>query len=713
MTILFASDWGKHPNAIIDYHTKNESFLRVAEIFHRMGVSNCAFHLSLLDPDLQGVDPYDENLTLLQKAKIARECKLNFWYYLREVERIPEPGSIIAIPFAANRMNIALYWLFFNHVMTLVVILRQSGKTTTLASISKYLLNFGAMNTFINLLTKSEGLKAETLKKIKSLFDELPDYLNFSTKKDIFNTDEIHVKDLDNKFKGNLSSSSPKQAEKVGRGFTAAINIIDEAAFVENVAIAMGAMLMSGNAARVAAEKNNNPFGTLIATTAGNIDDRDGSYIYSLVTGATLWDEMFLDSVDLEDLNKRIYANSASGKNATQRPIVNITMSYRQLGYDEKWMEKTKQANISTPENLKRDLYNQWLSGSTRSPIPKVYLELIRDHMVEYPHSEFYAPHNYLLRWYIVKEEVEYRQKNGSTFVIGIDTSDGVGADDISFVVRDHIYGDVICTANFNEINLITIADFFVSFLLRYENSLMIIERRSSAATIIDYIMGKLLAAGINPFRKMYNSIFQERERYSREYDEIINARTNDEYVFIKYKKHIGFATSGSGITARSELYSTTLLQMLKFTGHALYDRKLIDQISALIERNGRIDHPTGGHDDMVIGALLTFWFMTVGKNLASYGMNTSMILKGNKVYLEEKYKTDEEDYDRAEMMAMEDEFNRLLDSFKGERDPIICRQLEVRIHKLASSFKRSNTAVSVQEMLDNISRDKRLSYVS
>ena len=60
----------------------------------------------------------------------------------------------------------------------------------------------------------------------------------------------------------------------------------------------------------------------------------------------------------------------------------------------------------------------------------------------------------------------------------------------------------------------------------------------------------------------------------------------------------------------------------------------------------------------------------------------------------------------------MEDEFNRLLDSFKAERDPIICQQLEIRIHKLASNFKHSNQAVTVQEMLDNLSRDKRLSYV-
>ena len=212
MTILFLEDWANHPGAVIHYSTTNQSFIKVAEIFHRMGITNCAFHLSLLDPDLQYIDPFSEELTLLEKAKVARECKLNFWYYLREISRVPEPGSIVPIQFMANRMNIALYWLFFNHVMTIVVILRQTGKTTTLSVLVEYLLNFGAMNTFVNLLTKNEGLKAETLSKVKALYEELPDYLNFSTKKDIFNTDEIQIRDLLNKFKGNLSSSSPKQA---------------------------------------------------------------------------------------------------------------------------------------------------------------------------------------------------------------------------------------------------------------------------------------------------------------------------------------------------------------------------------------------------------------------------------------------------------------------------------------------------------------------
>jgi len=709
--ILFESDWiNKHPGSVIHYETKNTSFLRLAEIYQRMGVRNCAFHLSLLQPELKDVDPFDENLPIEIKAKIVYECQQNFWYFLREVARIPVPGSVIPTRFQANRANIALYWFFFNHVMVLIVILRQTGKTTMLMTLVLWLLNFGTTNTLINLLTKSESLKAETLKKVKDLFDELPDYLNFSTKKDIFNTDEVRLKEpINNVFKGNLSSPSPKQAEKVGRGFTSPINIIDEAAFIDNIAISMSAMLMSGNAARAAAEANGKPYGTILATTAGNIDDRDGRYIYQLANSATMLDELFFDAENLKELNELIYKNSNTSKNEIKRPIINITLSYRQLGYDDEWLEKRLLENISTPENIKRDIFNQWISGSSESPIPREYIEIIKKSVVELPRSELYAPYNYLIKWYISKDEVEWRKRNGHHFVIGVDTSDGVGRDDIGFVARDHTNGEVICTATFNEINLITLADFFVSFLLKYENSTIIIERRSSAATIIDYIIQKLLIHEINPFTRLYNTIFQNKEQYPEEFEEITKARYYDEDVFIKYKKHIGFVTSGSGVTSRNELYSTTLISMLKFTGYCLYDEKLINQISSLIIKNNRIDHPDGGNDDLVICSLLSYWLLVNGKNLNLYGIDTYSILKSNKVYLDEKYSSVNDEYQEEEFMELENEFNMLLDNYKEEHNPILARQLEIKIKKIARELKIRNNAISVEEMLEQINREKRL----
>lgn len=707
--ILFQNDWLKYPGAVIHYETKNESFLRTAEIYYQMGIENNAFHLSLLDPDLRFIDPLSDNLSLLEKAKVTRECKLNFWYYLREVSRVPEPGSVVPIPFGLNRMNAALYWLFFNHVMAMVVILRQTGKTTTLAELVKYLMNFGAMNTFINFLTKNESLKAETFRKIKALYEELPDYLNFSTKKDIFNTDEIHIKGWDNKVKGSLSSSSPKQAEKVGRGFTAGTNLVDEAGFIENLAIALGALLMSGNAARSAAERNGNAYGTILATTAANIDDRDGGYAYSILTGSTVWDEKFLDLPDLKTLNELVYKNSAQNKNQTKIPIVSISMSYRQLGLSDEWLEKKKRENISTPENLKRDLYNQWLSGSTASPLPKGAVDTLRDNQIDQPFSDWFAPFNYLMKWYIPDDEIQYRIANGHSFIVGIDTSDGVGGDDIAFNIRDHVIGDVVGTSTFNEINLITLADFFVAFLIKYENSTMIIERKSSAIVIIDYLIQKLVAAGINPFKRLYNTIVQEKAMREKEYQELCGSGIPSQESLDKHRKYIGFTTSASGATARSDLFSGTLMSMLKYTAYCTYDRTLIDQIAALVIKNGRIDHPPGGNDDHVVAALLSFWLLINGKNLQTYGINTSMILKANNVYLDEKYQEDETAFDREEMMRQEADFNQLLEEFKKETDPVVSRQIELKIHRIATQLKTANKVISVEEMLESIAREKRL----
>ena len=708
--ILFKDDWQKYPHAIIHYETKNLTFLRLAEIYYKMGVKNNAFHLSLLDPGLKDVDPYDPNLPLQVKARVLKECKLNPWYVFREVLRIPIPGSLVPTKFRADRANIALYWLFFNHVMTLIVILRQTGKTTSLMSLVTGILNFWSSNTFINLLTKSEGLKAETLAKVKALFEELPDYLNMSDKKDIFNSDEVRMKDFDNVFKGNLSSSSPKQAEKVGRGFTSPINIIDEGAFIENIAIAMGAMLMSGNAAREFARQLKKMYGTVIATTAGNIDDRDGSYVYNLAMNGTFWDEHLFDCKDEQDLNETILKNSNASKISAKRPIVNITMSYRQLGYDEEWLQRRLAENISTPENIGRDIFNQWLSGSNLSPIPKEYLDLIKENIIEQPRVEFYSPYNYLLRWYVTPEDMDARIANGNSFTIGIDTSDAVGRDDIAFIMRDHTSGQVICTAVFNDLNLITLADFFVSFLLKYEKAVMIIERRSSAATIIDYIIQKLLLHEINPFTRLYNTIFQDKEKYAKEFEEITKAKYYNEDIFNKYKKHIGFVTSGSGVTSRSELYSSTLISMLKYTGNCIYDQKLIGQISALIIKNNRIDHPEGGNDDMVIAGLLSYWILTHGKNLNLYGIDTGSLLKHNKVYLSEKYAVVEDDYSDQEVMELEHQFNELIEQYKKEPNDIIARQIEIKIKKLASELKIFGShVISVESLFESIDRERKL----
>ena len=69
-------------------------------------------------------------------------------------------------------------------------------------------------------------------------------------------------------------------------------------------------------------------------------------------------------------------------------------------------------------------------------------------------------------------------------------------------------------------------------------------------------------------------------------------------------KKHFGFATSGTGITSRSELYSSTLQHLAKTVGPVIKDKLTIDQMLSLVIRNGRVDHPPGEHDGAVVACV-------------------------------------------------------------------------------------------------------------
>lgn len=59
--------------------TKNKSFLDMHHYLKSIGIENNEFMLTLIDPDLDGIDPYDPHLNVYYKQKILRECICNYW----------------------------------------------------------------------------------------------------------------------------------------------------------------------------------------------------------------------------------------------------------------------------------------------------------------------------------------------------------------------------------------------------------------------------------------------------------------------------------------------------------------------------------------------------------------------------------------------------------------------------------------------------------
>lgn len=702
--ILFLDDWKNFPTAIIDTKTANRSFVRLAALYREMGIVNNSFILALVNPALQGVDPFDEaNLTFEQKLMIAYECKINPWYFFREILKAPAQAGGEAVQFEANRGNIALFWSFFNHITIILIQIRQTGKSFSTDGLMTYLMDIRCTFTEINLLTKDDTLRAANIKRLKDIDSELPSYLRQRTKADINNTEELTVKALSNRYRGHLPQKSPKMAYNVGRGLTSPIFQIDEAPFQPNIAISLPSALAAGTAARDRAAKNGEPYGTILTTTSGKKDDRDGKYVFNFVSEAAEWSEKFFDCASLTELEILVRKNSRTGKLR-----INATFNHKQLGKSDEWLKKAIEDSGAVGEDADRDFFNVWTSGTLSSPLPVAVLEKIRNSQRPEKHTSISKTGGYLTRWFIEEHEVESFLKS-KQFVMALDTSDASGGDDISLQLHEISTFETIATGTYNETNLITFAEWLCEWLVKYENITMIIERKSSGVAIIDYLLLMLPAKGIDPFKRLFNRIVNDHEEHYDRYKEIsipMGRRPSD--VYTRFKKTFGFATSGSGLTSRNELYSTTLQNAAKNVGDRVRDLTTINQITGLVNLNGRIDHQAGEHDDMVIGWLLNFWLLSQAKNLSFYGIDTKQILSSLNVT---KVTTAREYYDYIEQQQIRSEMDQVYSELQRENDQYIVQNLEARLRHLNSQLVlEDGEKFSIDELINALRDEKKRS---
>lgn len=708
--ILFLDDWNKVPQATVHTETKNKSFLHLALLYKEMGIKNHAFPLALLNPELKHIDPHNPNISIEEQLMVSAECKLNFWYFIREVAIVPGNSGSREKPFRASRGNIASYWLFFNHIMYFLIQPRQTGKSFGTDWLITYLLNIRCTDTQINLLTKDEKLRVENVKRIKELFDELPFYLKAHNRNDIANTERITIGSLNNTYNTHLPSASKKRALNLGRGLVSPIFQIDEPPFQSNIEISLPAALAAGTAAREHARLAGEPYGTILTTTAGKKDDPDGKFIYNMLQTSALWTEFLLDSRNQEHLEELIRSSSAAKlieNNSAQKTgflRVNATFSHRQLGFDDQWLTRALEDSTATGDNADRDFFNVWTSGNLNHPIPLNILELIRASEKSPLYVDINNRFNYMTRWYIPKDNIPSRMSKGN-YIVALDTSDAAGGDDISLVVVDIQTGEVIADGNYNETNLLNFALWLVHWLIDYNTTTMIIERRSSAAMLIDTLVVYLEEKGIDPFRRLFNRVVNDVDIYPERYKEITRKHKANINDYNQNKKHFGYSTSSSGITSRNELYVSALRQATKVATSTVHSKKLIDQIMGLVWKNERIDHEDGGHDDMVIAWLLAFWFMFFAKNIQHYGINSKDILINNRTY-NERILVDQEQQEFQHHIRNEIEtlYNNLLE----EKDEFIQFKIEKRMRYLTTQLElEDGEHFSIDDVLENIRKRK------
>ena len=705
--VLFKKDTTKYPNMIYDWDTTNKTFIEIVGILERLGVENRFFPLTLLNKDLKGIDPFDPNLDNTTKLLIAKEVQSNFWYFIREVVRISPIGSATTIRFRANRYNISLYWLFFNHITVFGTIIRQSGKTYSTATLIAWLITIGGYNIRCNLLTKSRKLRDDTVLLVKSVMDELPPYLDMRVKDDKNNSTEVSVIKLQNLFSTSIANASPKVADALGRGHTYNIQFIDELAFCSNIHITLPALITASNAAVENAKRVNGLYGFIYTTTAGFLSSKEGAFGYKLRNESLPWSEKLFDSEDLDDLRETIEKNNltrlqAKDENVKYVPVrVLLEYNHRQLGYTDAWLrEKIIEANI-TGDQLKADYFNIWGKGSASSPISPDNLERIYKSGMDVDVYTEVSKDRYITRWYIDPDEIDDGIPNRH-LILAIDPSEAIGKDDIGLVILDSNNGEVVACGNYSETNLYIFTNFLFTFFTRFEHIVMVPERRSSGTAILDILINIFLNNGYDPLKYIFNWVVNDQD-VSVKNKELLKERYKDIYFYNSIKKEFGYATAGSGRASRDNLYGTSFNNAIKYVAHGVKDKVLITQLSELVIRNDRIDHQEDGKDDLVICWLLCVWFLTNAKNKDYYGIPHNRVLQRVKAIINLSKEDVVKIREKQKQQAIKNNIENLKELIQKENNPFRLKTLIGKYNFLVKELVDEDYEItSVEDLTKN-----------
>lgn len=709
--ILFLDDWKKYPGAIADTKTKNRSFVELADLYRKMGVKNYMFPLALHNPALQGIDPFDPNLTLAQKVLVKIEVKENPWYFFREVFRIPSQGSPEPDKLRANRGNIGAYWLYFNHIDVALIQPRQTGKSIAADGINTYIMQIAGESTTFSLITKDHDLRVKNIKRLKLMRDALPEYLNTYAK----NIDSNNPYGLTNKEYGNemftgVAQSSVIAADNLGRGSTSPNNQIDEGPFCKLIHITFPTFLSSSNTARDNARRNNSFYGNIYTTTAGKLDTVEGAYMYDLFTSGMVFDERKLfNAKNARELNLIVQTN-AKGKN-----LIYMSLSHRQLGYTDEWLYSKMLDSKSTGDIANRDYMNIWTTGSLSSPLSQAILNRI----VESERSSTYVEMTndlYYLDWYIPEDEIADRLSRVST-VLGNDMSKAVGKDSITLVLTDTETLEVLMTVEVNETNTYVFINWVCELMKKYPRIVINPEHQQVGIALIDGLLDTLVAHNINPFKRIYNTIVddglynEEEFRFIHREPSSWSPRQLD-----KYKRHFGYTTSGSGRHSRHSLY-LTITRLAELSADRVHSNTLSKQIRGLVRKGDRIDHACAGHDDMVIAWLLAGWMLLNSRNLDFYGIDRPLS-KAKTVYDRDKEKVEKQKtpYERAldeEQRILIENVDKLLKDLENTVDNYEITVLETRIKNLSLRIKAVKYETNNISDLINQAKRKRDEAIS
>lgn len=588
-----------------DWSTRNKSFVRVADALDALGVKNSKFMLSLYDPDLQHVNPFDVNLSVEYQAKILFECSRNKWYFLRELAKVKDQGSEIPMDYEANIGNISLHFLRDLNINTYMELPRQCGKSISAVAEYAYFFLFGK-SINMGLFNYDTKMVAENIDRIMLLLDSLPAWMHFHRMEEKVNAKDptaapeykfipksaARKMTVENKLNKNIivgktPGLTEAQADTAARGGSYLHQWWDEPCNTHNFDIAADAAFPSFTTVAENAGKKGIQHSIMITSTPPDVDSREGKYLFTFVhQESTKWSLYYFDHgpTKLRSILKQ------NGK----RDFFYITFQWYQLGKTKAWLEK-QIANM-TSKAIRKDIYLIWEKDIEGNPFSQQELgDLENTVLMHSYYKEIEIEENLFFKIYCNSDvRGEYNFKETMRFLytrrilISSDVAGGEGGDrDFSTLVGiDPITSDVIFTFRSNELDPHKFAQLIIKFIKLYcSKGIICMERNSYGRAVLSELRDPV--TGIP--------------------DNILYMPMSDSMVKSGVKADRGNKMAGIYTLKplRDRLFGDILRRRVCQNKFLFRSKDLFSEVCTLQHKKGRVDHKQGSHDDLIMAYII------------------------------------------------------------------------------------------------------------
>lgn len=564
-----------------------------------------------------------------------------------------------------------------------------------------------------HVITLKSDNRAQFIDAVKRIRSSIPQYLVNPTYKDkdsgTYLTYQAFGANKVNTLTINVPQVGQDAAGDMGRGLTVGTTNFDEPAYIKWIEDIINGCTPSALTEMDEMRNAGLPHGINYITTPNTTLHSSGDFMFKRLMSSTEWREKFFDSYSESHLKERLLRASPS---KTTSPSIAMVYNYLQLGKDKDWVERTIDALGLSLSKAKIDLLLMWVEDGEDRLFDDVTREAINEVKRDVVWSKEYKESGLFVDFFHSAEELMEMSKEtyNDHFLIGVDTSAAVNKDACTVIVRSIRTGKNIGVGRYPIAFLDDVTAVIVDLLVFFKNSLLVIER-NYAHHMIDNLLITLPAMGLDPFKKIYNTIYQDYANHEREFELVKNTnfKNRTKEFYLKLKQYFGFNTTAS---SRAVLYGL-VEEAVAVTGYGINYYKLADELICLKVKNDRIDHDTKGNDDLVIAWLLTYWFAKLGNNKHLYGIASGIVLSSTRSLLASSNKGAKElDPNLVALFeSIKSKVESLTDMLLNTNDNILANRLEMEIRKLSSYLPpEAKKLLTIDNLISNakLERSKR-----